>query len=53
MTTITANARSLSMLVRLHSDSLIWIATIGAALAGAAWMAAALAAQQPVPPTWF
>ena len=53
MSTITANARSLSMLVRLNVDSLLWAATITAALAGAAWMAALLAAAQPVAPTWF
>lgn len=53
MTTLTANAYSLTVLLRLHADTLIWIATIVAALAGAAWLAAELGAAQTAQPAYL
>jgi hypothetical protein len=38
MTTLTANASSLSLLLHLNADRLIWLATVAAALGGGAWI---------------
>lgn len=53
MTTLTANANSLTMLLRLHADHLIWIATVAAALAGGAWIGSILVAPQVAPVSFF
>lgn len=50
MTTLTANAYSLSMLLRLNADTLIWVATILMALLGAGYLAAELASTQALQP---
>ena len=38
MTTLVANANSLSLLLRLNFDRLIWLTTVVAALGGGAWI---------------
>ena len=53
MTTLTANAISLSMLLRLNGDTLIWVATILAALLGAGWLASELSATQALQPRFL
>ena len=53
MTTLAANANSLSLLLRLNADRLIWLATVAAALAGGAWIGTLMTGTPPAATPFF